>query len=342
MNARPNTLHLDAPAMPGSPALPWLQVRAWRGQEDLSAMADVFHRSLAADRIDRFAGWADWDLSQRRVGNDDPALDLQLVEAGGELVGYVQTRWCREASGNQIFRHFGVLVPEWRRRGVGAEMLTRAQRRLRDVASQVGAGRSAYLQATAAETQQGLVVLLLRQGYAAVRHTYAMVRTDLNGLTDVALPSGIEVRRARPEHYRVIWEAHEEAARDRWGHVTCRQDGFQEWLEGPASQPELWQVAWEGDQVAGVALPWIPVEENEALGRRRGTLQSLAVRRPWRRRGLGRALAAGSLARLCDFGMAEAGSEVDAEDAFGALRLFAGLGFRPIRRSTVYRRALHS
>ncbi len=342
MNAQPETLQVDAPVMPTSPAVPWLTVRAFRGREDLPGMADVYRRSMAADRIDRVAGRAEWEQTLRQAPNYDPMLDLQLVEAHAELVGYVQTRMYRETSGNQIYRHLAVLVPEWRRRGVGSEMLARAHHRLRQVASQVGAGRSAYLQATATETQQGLVVLLLGQGYAAVRHTYAMVRSDLHAVADVPLPSGIEMRRARSEDYRAVWEAHEDASRDRWGHATCRQDGFREWMEDPANQPELWQVAWEGERVVGVAMPSIPVEENHALRRRRGLLRSLAVRRPWRRRGLGRALVARSLVSLDNLGMIEAGCDVEAEDAYGTLTLFASLGFHATRRSTVYRRALHS
>ncbi len=341
MDARPESLQLDAPAILFNPAQPWLQVRAWRGPADLPALADVFRRSMTADRIDRIAGRAEWDQVQRGSAHYDPALDLQLVEAHGEVVGFLQTRWCRETSGIQIYRHFGVLVPEWRRRGLGTEMLACAHRRLREVAGRIGAGRSAYLQATAAETQQGLIVLLLSQGYAAARHTYAMVRSDLDQLPNAPLPSGIELRGARPEDYRAVWEAHEEAARDQWGHHACHPDGFQEWLEDPANQPELWQVAWEGDRVAGLAMPWVPAEENQALRRRRGRLHSLAVRRPWRRRGLGQALVVRSLDCLRDLGMDEAVAEVDVEDAFGVLRLFAGLGFRPARRSTIYRRTLH-
>jgi len=341
MNAQLDSPQLDTLAGQAHPATPWLQVRGCRGRADLPALADVFRRSLAADRIDRIAGRADWEQALRLVADYDPTFDLQIVEARGEVVGYVQTRACRESSGSLIFRHFGALVPESRRRGVGAVMLDRAHRRQRELAGRVGAGRSAYLQATAAETQPGLVVLLLRHGYAAVRHRYGMVRPDLNEVPAAALPAGIEVRRAQPDHYRAIWEAHEQAARERWGHVVCRQDGFGEWLENPASQPELWQVAWEGDRVVGLAMPWIPAEENAALRRRRGGLHSLTVCRPWRRRGLARALLARSLASLHDLGMNEAASQVDVEDAFGTMRLFAGMGFRPVRRTTIYRRPLH-
>ena len=55
----------------------------------------------------------------------------------------------------------------------------------------------------------------------------------------------------------------------------------------PELDTDLWVVAWDGDQIAGVVQNWIWPEENERLGVKRGWLEHISVRRPWRRRGLG-------------------------------------------------------
>ena len=105
---------------------------------------------------------------------------------------------------------------------------------------------------------------------------------------------------------------------------------------GPSSTPALWVVAWDGDEVAGVVQTWIWPEENERLGVKRGWLEHISVRRPWRRRGLGRALTAESLRRLRDAGMDDAMLGVDSENPTGALGLYEGLGFeRPLARRRV-------
>ena len=102
----------------------------------------------------------------------------------------------------------------------------------------------------------------------------------------------------------------------------------------------LWVVAWDGDQIAGVVQNWIWAEENEQLGVRRGWLEHISVRRPWRRRGLGRAITAESLRRLRAAGMTDAMLGVDAENPTGALGLYEGLGFEVSQRMSAYVRTV--
>jgi ribosomal protein S18 acetylase RimI-like enzyme len=99
-------------------------------------------------------------------------------------------------------------------------------------------------------------------------------------------------------------------------------------------------VAWDGDEIAGVVQNWIWPTENAELGVERGWLEHISVRRPWRRRGLARAITAESLRRLRDRGMTDAMLGVDADNPNGALGLYEGLGFAVDKRSSVYRRAL--
>jgi ribosomal protein S18 acetylase RimI-like enzyme len=76
------------------------------------------------------------------------------------------------------------------------------------------------------------------------------------------------------------------------------------------------------------------------MGVRRGWLEHISVRAPWRRRGLARAMTAESLRRLRDAGMTEAMLGVDADNPTGALGLYQRLGFEVDARSTAYRRPL--
>ncbi len=63
-----------------------------------------------------------------------------------------------------------------------------------------------------------------------------------------------------------------------------------------------------------------------------------SVRRPWRRRGVARALIARGLEALRERGLDEAILGVDADNPQGALRLYESVGFRLHRRSAVYRK----
>jgi mycothiol synthase len=87
-------------------------------------------------------------------------------------------------------------------------------------------------------------------------------------------------------------------------------------------------------------LNFVDHAENEEYGRKRGYTEGICVRRPWRRQGLARALIARSLQVLQGCGMTEAALGVDAENPSGALRLYQSLGFRKVKRVTVYRKSL--
>src|SRR3970282_1470345 len=70
----------------------------------------------------------------------------------------------------------------------------------------------------------------------------------------------------------------------------------------------------DGDQVSGMVLNYINEEENQVYDRRRGYTEDIAVRRPWRRRGLAGALIARSLETLRERGMDEAAPGAGAGD----------------------------
>jgi ribosomal protein S18 acetylase RimI-like enzyme len=147
-----------------------------------------------------------------------------------------------------------------------------------------------------------------------------------------------------PEQYSVVWEAAREALRDDWGYTedAWTEDQYEGWLRERTFMPDLWQVAWDGSQVAGMVLNFINKDENQEYGRRRGYTENICVRRPWRRRGLARALIARSFGLLKGLGMTEAALGVDAQNPSGALELYEGMGFRAVRRVTSYRKPLDS
>ena len=113
-----------------------------------------------------------------------------------------------------------------------------------------------------------------------------------------------------------------------------------ELVEAPDTDPTLWQVAWDGGQVAGSVLPTIYAKENRTLGAHRGVLDHVSVRRPWRRRGVARALIVAALEGLRERGMTSANLGVDADNPNGALGLYESLGFNTTKRMMAWRRPL--
>jgi len=92
--------------------------------------------------------------------------------------------------------------------------------------------------------------------------------------------------------------------------------------------------------VAGAIITYPQVEENERYDRRRVYVAEVSVRRPWRCRGLARALLAGSLVTAREAGFTSASLGVDTDSPTGATALYESLGFVPEKTFTAYRKPL--
>ena len=169
-----------------------------------------------------------------------------------------------------------------------------------------------------------------------------MIRPRLGDVDVPPLPEGIEIREAGEAQHRRIWEAGIEAFRDHWGGFDDSEERYQRDLADPNLDHSLWVVAWDGDEVAGGSINAVYPAENEQLAVPRGWLDSVFVRRPWRRRGLGAALVARSLVKLRERGMGAAMLGVDADNPTGALGLYERAGFEVHRRSTAYRKPMET
>jgi ribosomal protein S18 acetylase RimI-like enzyme len=165
-----------------------------------------------------------------------------------------------------------------------------------------------------------------------------MQRKGLDDLPAAPLPSGIELLPVQPEHLRPIWDAKEEAFQDHWGFTPKFEADYVRWVNDPTHDFSLWVVAWQDGQVAGISLNVIYPEDNSHYGFLRGEIHSVGVRRPWRGRGLGRALIVESLRVLREHGMTEAVLGVDSDSLTGALRLYESAGFRTIAQDWILRK----
>jgi mycothiol synthase len=317
-----------------------LAFRRFRGEEDYPAMIAVIEGSKEADQIERKETVEDIARQYRHLFNCDPHQDMLFAEVFGDVIGYSRVWWQREQDGKLRYQHFVFLLPDWRGRGIRRAMLRRNERRARQIAAGHSTDVPRLLETWASETETHWEALVLDQGYEPVRYSFEMVRPDLENIPDLQLPEGLEVRPVSPQHYWTIWRAAEEAFRDHWAETEWQDEWFKAWQESPTFNPDLWQVAWEGDQVAGMVQNFISQQENEEYDRLRGYTEGICVRRPWRRRGLARALIARSFRVLKERGMTEAALGVDAQNPNGALQLYESMGFRVAKRQTIFRKPL--
>lgn len=332
----------DAIAVPGAPDTPGLVFRRFRGPADYPGLTEVVNASETADGDQWVATVDEIATMVEHLVNFDPARDMVIAEAGGRIVGAAFGSWRRQSDGQYRFSINLLLEPAWRGRGLRRAMLHWIEARLRDAAAELSTDAPKMFALGTPEQAESLRALLESEGYRVVRYFQRMVRPLDEPIPDFPLPAGLELRPVTPAQYRAIWDASNEAFRDHWG-FSPRPDEYFDWWQSEATfNPALWQVAWDAatGEVAGQVQTVIDASENEAFQRRRGYTETISVRRPYRRRGLARAMIVESLRTLKAQGMTESALNVDSESVTGATRVYSDCGFRVEATRLAYRKPL--
>ena len=329
-----------------APDIPGLRFRRLRLPDDLVPLSEMNNRAAAADDLDQRESPEDWDSWFSHPTGFDPMLDALVGEADGRIVAYAQARAVDDTDGGRNYTLGGEVDPDYRGRGIGRALLLhnirhqQARAHRESAAASDAAPIERRLESWAFESQPRRTRLLTSEGFEVVRWFFEMLRPNLDDIADQAMPDGLEVRPVVAADHRRIWEADVEAFRDHWGGTDESEEWFTRLFSPPDFRPDIWRVAWDGDQVAGVVINRIKTTFNEETGERRAELAGVSVRRPWRRRGLARALVAESLRALRDAGMTSAVLGVDAANPTGALGVYEANGFAVHRKGMNFRRPM--
>ena len=148
------------------------------------------------------------------------------------------------------------------------------------------------------------------------------------------MPAGLEVRPVLPEHYPLIVASVREAYRQEYDDGRFNEDvdpdEYLAELQEPRHDPTLWQVAWDGDQIAGQV---IPIQKGDVAD-----IFEVSVRPAWRRRGLARALLSRALHLVRERGATTVRLSTVAEFRTRAKDLYYSVGFRMLKEFPRYRK----
>jgi mycothiol synthase len=326
------------------PSINGLNFRLFRGSEDLPKILAVFEDSADQDKIERMPTLGELTEQFDRFENCNPLEDMILAEINGQVIGFVLGYWRQDLDLGLRYVHVGLVVPQWRCKGIGSVLLSWIEKRLRQIGTIHSPELPKHFQAQCFEFQTDRIELLERSGYQPIRYFVQMVRPNLENIPDFELPDGISIRPALPEHYRAIWDVLVETFRDAWGASSFTEESYQAWLANKAYfQPHLWQIAWDDSQdtIVGHVLTFIHDAENKQNQRQRGYTESIGVIRSWRKRGVASALIVRSLQAQKVAGMTESALGVDSANPSGANRLYEQCGFQAVKRNILFGKQLN-
>jgi mycothiol synthase len=324
--------------VPDAPPIDGLAFRRFRHASDYGAIADLIVAGHFADGDEYLPDAALLEIDFEHTEGFDRGRDLLLAEVGGRLVGYGMAHRQLRAE-VAVYITNGMVHPAYRRRGLGRAILGHNESRLREIAAGHEDAGGREFGAWIGDREAGVRELLEGAGYRPVRRFFAMIRGNLDTLPEAPVPDGIELRSLAPENWRAVHDASNEAFRDHWDHHEATEADFGAFFKVKDLAPDLSRIAWEGDEVAGSVITFVWTTENEKLGVHRAWLERVSVRRPWRRRGLARAMIVSSLAAIREAGLDAALLGVDSESLTGALALYESLGFTVHDTGTAFRKA---
>jgi mycothiol synthase len=287
--------------------------------DDAAAMAEVANEDERSFGVDAALGPQDlteWWLRTDLDGNSWLLEDAAVPVAFGWL----------ELHGTDVVAVGGVR-PGHKGRGLGGWLVRRSEDRARRLSAplvhQVVLGPD-----TAAHA------LLAAHGYREVRRHWEMVIGLDEEPREPVLADGFSVETFRPEDARAFHAASGDAFADEWGFHPLP---FDEWWEmrtrDPGFDTSLWFVIRDGDEIAAVARCVDGLRGGGHVG-------MLGVRKPWRRRGFGRALLLHAFGEFRRRGAPHVSLGVDSANPSGATLLYTSVGLRVEREYVTFEKAL--
>ena len=307
-------------------------IRTYRDEDFFAALAAV-NACMRAD--DEPLNWGEAEFRARLVDPRRMRDELLVAEdANAGVVAYADGFLRGEMYHTRAF-----VSPAYRGRGIGRALLDRQIEFAQRHAAQED--RSIFIGSRIPETAHENIALLKHCDFQQVRYYFDMTRDLSEPIPPLEVADAFRLltwaeRRADHE----VYEAFEEAFDDHWGHGRVPFESFMHWLNTDQWQAANSFIAWDGDQIAGGAVNDMGPQAAQRWGNNRAWTGILFVRRPWRKRGLGRALLIASMLKAREMGHAGLKLRVDAENPTGALRLYEAVGFTHEFTFVMYRRKI--
>ena len=218
------------------------------------------------------------------------------------------------------------VAPAHQDRGIGSALLDWLEQEARH--RDCSAARTGVLSADrAAQT------LITARGYEPVRHFYRMLIELDAPPPEPVWPEGFALSTFRPGDEDAIHAVTEDAFSEHWGHEPR---SLEHWATNTFAQawwdPSLVYLVREGNEVVA--------GEIAAVRFGLGWVGTIGTRKPWRGRGLGRALLLEAFGEFYRRGELRIGLAVDAANETGATHLYESAGMHVASQSDVYEKHL--
>jgi mycothiol synthase len=178
-------------------------------------------------------------------------------------------------------------------------------------------------------------------GFGRIRQFSEMQRPlrDLPHGIGESTEARVEVVEPTRENLEVNIAIENEAFKEHFNYRPLKLDELEFWARAFAEEDTVFHVSFARVDGTPVGYLWYGYDRKEIahLKKNRGGLWDLGVLKPWRNRGIAKALMLAAMEHLKSYGMEEARLHVDDTNVTGAHHLYEQLGF-----TLAYREFVHS
>lgn len=306
--------------------------------DDLETVAALINADTIAQH-----GNPEITLEELRLEWEDPEFNLAtdtLVVFGpdGRAAGFGEFWDDPERRAEQIQTNL-YIHPDYYGQRVGNYLLQWAERRAQEALTKAGRESASGLRGSIWSGNQEQKQAYKQEGFEIIWNTLRMQIELKEAPPTPQWPEGINVRRFVPEQdEQIVYDLRQIAFADMRGFVSIPLEVWVYHLIKSEAHfdPDLWFLAFAGDELVGYCLCNPGLTEDPELG----WVKNLAVRRDWRKRGLGHALLLHAFGELYQRDFSRVGLSVDSQSPTGAHRLYERVGMRPVRRRDHYEKQI--
>jgi mycothiol synthase len=310
-------------------------------ERDLELLVVLLNAAEAVDHIEQGTSVAEQREWLGRPGLKPAENAFVAEDQDGRIVGVAWMELVREPDENG-FRAWLNVHPMSRGRGLEDRLLARLLERAEERMSEAETPRVYFACGGHAGYAERLRAFE-RAGMKEIRRFWTMRRARLEDLPSPRFAPDLIARNYRMgEDDAEARDALNDSFSEHFGHADETPAAWQHYLHSINYRPDLTVLALDPrrNRIAGFCHIAVNAGECQRLGRQRGWIDILGVRKEYRQHGLGEALILQGMHNLCAAGMQEAVLGCDSQNTTNATRLYFRVGFEVWREWIAYDKLL--
>lgn len=303
--------------------------------DDVEVLVRLINEADALDHAGRRTNPQEVRAFLSQPGND-PDKNLFIAEIDGKPVGYSELV-VRSSRKEKTFLCYGIVLPAFRRRGIGSRLVNCVMDRAKEIGSD---GSRPVFQISARQSIAGVNELAASLGLRPAECNLRLELDNLGQLPPMEVPAGVRLRTYQPgrdeQEYVALFNL---AFAEHWGNQYTTVGELRYFFAQPGHDPEGQILAIVGGKMAGLCGAITEAGERQRTGRMMGEIDAVAVHPDYRGLGLGRLLTVAGLHYLKRCGMEAAWLSVIGSNRRARV-MYKSLGFKEKQRTVMWRKVL--